>query len=125
MWGGWYDIFLVGQIDAYNGYNTQANALVTHEHSLVIDPLGHCQSAAKFFNNTIAGRVVLPLLQLLEMIAKQVGAPYMQHDSGVASSAGSRTCLPRPAHTHRRHIPFAATERDPTRCTRGREPCPA
>jgi len=73
MWAGWYDIFLVGQVDAFNGFNSMSQ--VDHEHTLVIDPLGHCQAAAKYFNNTLVGRAILPLFQLLELIAKQDVTP--------------------------------------------------
>lgn len=37
---GWYDIFLVGNLHAYNGYNTQCDESVRYTSKLLIDPLG-------------------------------------------------------------------------------------
>jgi hypothetical protein len=35
----------------------------------VVDPLGHCQGAAKYFpRNTILGRVILPFLLSFDMV---------------------------------------------------------
>jgi predicted acyl esterase len=48
FWAGWYDIFLVGNLLAYNGYNDQSNG-VNGQSRITVDPLGHCQSAAGYF----------------------------------------------------------------------------
>lgn len=68
FWAGWYDIFLLGNLNAYNGYNFQSDASVQHQSKLVVDPLGHCQDAAKFFpQDLIAGRTALSFMQALEL----------------------------------------------------------
>ena len=77
-----YDIFLTGQLDAYHGFNEESQ--VDHEHSIVIDPLGHC-SATQFFNNSVSSRVNLPLLQLLDMIAKQNVTPPLAREAAKAT----------------------------------------
>jgi len=57
FWSGWYDIFLLGNLAAYNGYNYQSASNVQLTSRLLVDPLGHCQSAAEFFpQDLIAGR---------------------------------------------------------------------
>lgn len=64
FWAGWYDIFLVGNLAAYEGYNTEASAGAQHNSVLLIDPCGHCQDAAKYFSeDIIAGRTALGLMQ--------------------------------------------------------------
>jgi hypothetical protein len=64
MWGGWYDIFLNGQLIGFDGYHQHADPSVRDQMHLVIDPLGHCQSGSKYFpRNLIFGRVLLPILQ--------------------------------------------------------------
>jgi hypothetical protein len=40
FWAGWYDIFLVGNLAAYNGYNTQCQEPYRYTSKLTIDPLG-------------------------------------------------------------------------------------
>lgn len=65
FWAGWYDIFLVGTLDAYNGYNSQSEPEARHTSRLLIDPCGHCQDAAPFFTeDVIAGRTALGLMQV-------------------------------------------------------------
>jgi uncharacterized protein len=64
FWAGWYDIFLVGNLAAYEGYNYEADPAVRHQSVLTIDPCGHCQDAAPYFTeNIIAGRTALALMQ--------------------------------------------------------------
>lgn len=66
-WGGWFDIFLQAQIDAFNGFQTASNAV--GQHRLFIDPLGHCQAGASYFpRNTILGRAAAPILLALALL---------------------------------------------------------
>lgn len=68
FWAGWYDIFLVGNLAAYNGYNYQAAEAVQHQSVITIDPCGHCQDAAEYFSeDIIAGRTALGLMQAFEV----------------------------------------------------------
>lgn len=68
FWAGWYDIFLVGNLAAYEGYNFESDASSRYTTRLVVDPLGHCQDAAKYFSeDVIAGRTILPAAQWLEL----------------------------------------------------------
>ena len=68
FWAGWYDIFLPGTLAAYNGYNTECDEAYRYTSKLVIDPLGHCQDAAKYFpQDLIQGRSALGLLQAYEL----------------------------------------------------------
>jgi predicted acyl esterase len=68
FWAGWYDIFLVGNLAAYNGYNTQCQEEFRYTSKLTIDPLGHCQSAAEYFpQDLIAGRTLLAFMQAVEL----------------------------------------------------------
>jgi putative CocE/NonD family hydrolase len=65
-WAGWYDIFLVGQLEGF--YYYQYLSPSAGSHYIVIDPLGHCQKAAPYFPlNTFAGRAILPILLSLEV----------------------------------------------------------
>lgn len=69
FWAGWYDIFLVGNLAAYNGYNFEADPAVRGNSVLLIDPCGHCQDAAPYFTEDIvAGRTALGLMQVLLFI---------------------------------------------------------
>jgi uncharacterized protein len=64
FWAGWYDIFLVGNLAAYEGFNYEAQESARHSSVLTIDPCGHCQDAAEFFTeDIIAGRTALALMQ--------------------------------------------------------------
>ena len=65
FWAGWYDIFLVGNLAAYNGYNYESDPSVRHSSVITIDPCGHCQDAAVYFTeDVIAGRTALALMQV-------------------------------------------------------------
>jgi len=67
FWAGWYDIFLVGNLAAYNGYNTESDPSVRHRSVITIDPCGHCQDAAPYFTeDIIGGRTALGLMQAYE-----------------------------------------------------------
>ena len=65
FWAGWYDIFLVGTLAAYDGFNYEAASPARYNSVLLIDPCGHCQDAAEFFSeDVIAGRTALGLMQV-------------------------------------------------------------
>ena len=65
FWGGWYDIFLVGNLAAYNGFNYQSDISVRNTAKILMDPLGHCQSGAEYFpQDLIAGRTALGFMQV-------------------------------------------------------------
>lgn len=62
--GGWFDIFLIGQLVTFSAYQHTASDGAKGLQSIVIDPLGHCQKAAKYFpEHTIDGRTALAVLQ--------------------------------------------------------------
>ena len=68
FWAGWYDIFLLGNLEAFRGFNDESSANVRHTSKIVIDPLGHCQSGAEFFKqDLLAGRSLLSLMQSYEL----------------------------------------------------------
>lgn len=57
---GWYDIFLIGNLAAYNGYNYESDESVRYTSKITIDPLGHCQDASIYFpQDLIMGRTML------------------------------------------------------------------
>lgn len=68
FWGGWYDLFVVGTIDAFTGYNELSDPSVRYTSKITIDPLGHCIQAGEFFpQNTYEGRTLIPIVQMLEV----------------------------------------------------------
>jgi predicted acyl esterase len=68
FWGGWYDLFIVGTLAAFEGYNTMVDPAVRYTSKMVIDPLGHCLGGAEYFKqNTIYGRTGLEITQLFEL----------------------------------------------------------
>jgi uncharacterized protein len=68
FWSGWYDIFLLGNLAGYQGYNYESDPSVAKTSKILIDPLGHCQGAASFFKqDLIAGRTALGLSQCFEL----------------------------------------------------------
>jgi putative CocE/NonD family hydrolase len=68
FWGGWYDIFLVGSLAAYDGYNFQSNPSIQHHAKITIDPAGHCQDAKDYFKqDSLDGRTALVFAQSLEV----------------------------------------------------------
>jgi hypothetical protein len=77
-WAGWFDIFLVGQLIAFDGYKNHAAPGNDNDVKIFIDPLGHCQAAAdEFPRHTIAGRSALPLLMSFELYkSTQTGKPF-------------------------------------------------
>ncbi len=67
FWAGWYDVFLMGNLAAYKGYNFKSNSSVRYTSRITIDPLGHCQEAAKYFpQNLVEGRTALAIAQAHE-----------------------------------------------------------
>jgi len=68
MWAGWYDIFLQGNLQGFEGFQYESDPSVAGSMQLVIDPLGHCQDAAKYFpDDLLLGRVTLPVLLSLNL----------------------------------------------------------
>jgi len=68
FWGGWYDLFVTGTIEAYEGYNTMSDESVRYTSVITIDPLGHCQDVAYMFpQNTVMGRTALVFGQLFQV----------------------------------------------------------
>ena len=67
FWAGWYDIFLVGNLAAFQGFNYESDPAVRQSSRILIDPCGHCQDAASYFSeDIIAGRTALGLMQAYE-----------------------------------------------------------
>jgi putative CocE/NonD family hydrolase len=68
FWGGWYDLFIVGTLAAFDGYNNLVDESVRYTSKILIDPLGHCLGGAEYFKqNTIMGRTGLEIAQLFEL----------------------------------------------------------
>jgi hypothetical protein len=44
--GGWYDLFSLGTIQAFEGYNQLSDPSVRYTSMITIDPLGHCLDGA-------------------------------------------------------------------------------
>jgi uncharacterized protein len=71
MWGGWYDIFLQGNLNGHYIYQNLAHESVRGKSYLVVDPLGHCEAATKFFPGNIGhldGRAALGALLSIQMV---------------------------------------------------------
>jgi putative CocE/NonD family hydrolase len=68
FYGGWYDLFVAGSLDGFEQYNAHSTGSGYRTSTLVVDPIGHCQDAAKYFtaDNLIHGRSLLPLALALE-----------------------------------------------------------
>jgi len=67
---GWYDLFVVGNLAAFDQYNTQSNPAYRGLSRITIDPLGHCLDGVGFFTeNMVAaqGRTALILAQMFEV----------------------------------------------------------
>lgn len=64
FWSGWYDIFLVGNLASYDGFNNKSPEEVRHQSLILVDPCGHCQDAAEYMDeDIIAGRTLLAFMQ--------------------------------------------------------------
>jgi predicted acyl esterase len=67
-WGGWYDLFQLGTMQVFDGYNTKSAENVRYTSKLTIDACGHCLEAGDYFNsNAKDGRTALVLAQMLEV----------------------------------------------------------
>jgi predicted acyl esterase len=67
FWAGWYDMFLVGNLLAFEGYNTKSAPMSRHQSSLLVDPVGHCINAQHYFHqNTIFGRSAVAISNMLQ-----------------------------------------------------------
>lgn len=67
-WGGWYDLFQLGTMQVFEGYNTKSAPNVRYTSKITMDPCGHCLEAGDFFNsNAVQGRTALVLAQMLEV----------------------------------------------------------
>jgi uncharacterized protein len=65
FWGGWYDLFIVGTLEAFEGYNSLSNPAVRYTSKITIDPLGHCLDGAEFFTEDVVfGRTLLMIGQV-------------------------------------------------------------
>lgn len=54
---GWYDLFIVGNLLAYDQYNSMSDSSVRYTSKITIDPLGHCLDGVGFFTeNMVAGQ---------------------------------------------------------------------
>lgn len=81
FWAGWYDIFFVGNLAAYDGYNNLSDESVRHTSKIVIDPLGHCQSGAQFFpQDLIAGRTLLSFMQVNCRVHDKIRSVHFEFD---------------------------------------------
>ena len=61
FYAGWYDIFTMGSIVTFDGF--QKYSSLPNHHYIVIDPCGHCQDAAKYFpDNLIEGRTAIEIM---------------------------------------------------------------
>jgi putative CocE/NonD family hydrolase len=69
FWGGWSDLFIVGTLTGFDGYNTQSDMSVRYTSKITIDPCGHCLEAAEFYSeDSIQGRTALVFGQLFEVM---------------------------------------------------------
>ena len=67
FWAGWYDLFLMGNLAAFDGYNSKSDESVRYTSKITVDPCGHClESAAFFTENAVEGRTGLVIAQLFE-----------------------------------------------------------
>lgn len=67
FWGGWYDIFLIGTLQAFDGYNEQSDPSWRHSSVITIDPCGHCLEAGEFFTeHAVEGRTLLVIGQIFQ-----------------------------------------------------------
>ena len=68
IWGGWYDLFLLGTLQAFDGYNLKSDLSVRYTSKIIIDPCGHCLEAQNYFlSHSILGRTALVLAQMFEV----------------------------------------------------------
>jgi len=76
FWAGWYDLFLLGNIQAFEGFQYKSAANVRGTSKIVIDPCGHCMQAADYFKqNTVMGRTAIGIFQLFELVGIDTHVP--------------------------------------------------
>jgi len=101
FWAGWYDLFSVGTLEAWEGFNTKSDPSVRYTSKIIVDPLGHCLEGAEFFlPNSVMGRTALVLAQAYETFGiydpkreeigmiKNVTYYVMSSDDEAGTSAG-------------------------------------
>jgi len=83
MWAGWYDIFLQGNINGFYIYQHLSAPKARGKSYLVVDPLGHCQEATKYFpgDGLILGRKAIGALLSIQMF--QGGGEIVKAAEGV------------------------------------------
>jgi len=68
FWGGWYDLFEVGTVRAFEGYNSKSAENVRYTSKITMDACGHCLEGGDFFNqNAVEGRTALVISQMFEV----------------------------------------------------------
>ena len=68
FWAGWYDLFVEGNIKAFDLYNKYSAESVRYTSKILIDPLGHCLDGFDFFTeHVVMGRTALELAQMFEV----------------------------------------------------------
>lgn len=68
FWAGWYDIFLNGNLIAYDCAQFSGGPNARGKAKLFVDPCGHCQAAGfDWTKDDIFGRSALPILATLDL----------------------------------------------------------
>jgi len=68
FWAGWYDIFLHGNLIAYDCAQFSGGPNARGKAKLFVDPCGHCQAAGfDWTKDDIFGRSALPILAALDL----------------------------------------------------------
>ena len=68
FWAGWYDLFLVGTLEGFEGFNYKSDVSVRGTSKIVVDPCGHCLDAGGYFKqNTVDGRTAIVIAQCFEL----------------------------------------------------------
>jgi predicted acyl esterase len=81
-YAGWYDIFLIGHLAAFEGFQKLSDPSVRGKHKLVIDPCGHCQDAGDMFmKKTNMGRTALAIEQSFDLFTGE--HKYAQNVSAI------------------------------------------
>lgn len=68
FWAGWYDVFEVEMLHAFDGYNKFSDESVRGTSVITIDPVGHCLEGAEYFpQNAVDGRTAVMIGQLFDI----------------------------------------------------------
>ena len=68
FWAGWYDVFIMGSLTCFDGYNRLSDESVRYTSVITIDPCGHCLETQEFFTeNVVMGRTGVMLGQLFAL----------------------------------------------------------